>query len=234
MAAAVMALVFGSIVLVQSLKRTRKGRGSFLADGPEGSNVTADDASTTVAPPAAVPTATTSTPALDECSPVIARMSRGVDQSYLDNPDELVFGATFCKFCANGTMVCDARFSGGESPLIASHIHLVSGEDGEDGARGVGPAVVSFCGTPGLLEDGATYSAPCQDWAAKASTTVGMAGTPIAGAGGVLTAAQRVADILRRPGMYYFDFHSTASWKHWRDRGEEPRGLCRGMLERRD
>lgn len=76
-----------------------------MADGPEGSNVTADDASTTVAPPAAVPTATTSTPALDECSPVIARMSRGVDQSYLDNPDELVFGATFCKFCANGTMV---------------------------------------------------------------------------------------------------------------------------------
>merc|ERR1712187_850823 len=65
-------------------------------------------------------------------------------QSFPNNPDSHAQGYATFKLCTNGTLIADtALVYGGQSPLIASHIHRAQNGDGENGS---GPPVISFCG----------------------------------------------------------------------------------------
>jgi len=43
-----------------------------------------------------------------------------------------------------------------------------------------------------------------------------------------MSVKERVGDIVKRPDMYYFNFHSLASWTHW---FPSPQGICRGKMQ---
>merc|ERR1712157_683061 len=72
-------------------------------------------------------------------------------QDFPANPDSHAEGVATFKLCTNGTLIADtALVYGGQTPLIASHIHMASNGNGETGS---GSPVISFCGsnTPGLI-----------------------------------------------------------------------------------
>merc|ERR1712064_213219 len=56
-------------------------------------------------------------------------------QSFPNNPDSHAQGFATFKLCTNGTLVADtALVYGGQTPLIASHIHRANNGDGEKGS----------------------------------------------------------------------------------------------------
>merc|ERR1712226_1521619 len=82
-------------------------------------------------------------------------------QSFPNNPDSHAQGFATFKLCTNGTLVADtALVYGGQTPLIASHIHYATNGDGTSGS---GPPVISFCGsnTPGLINAAGPYPEEC-------------------------------------------------------------------------
>ena len=77
-------------------------------------------------------------------------------------------------------MQCTANLLGGRTQLVASHIHLASDGDGENGA---GPPVINFCGDndPGMIADGSSYKSPCAHYHNRAAL-MSMTGNFIDGA----------------------------------------------------
>merc|ERR1711972_924762 len=70
---------------------------------------------------------------------------------------------------------------------------------------------------------------PCSQWDAHgAAHNRNMPGALVKNFNRDMSAAERVEDIAKRPHMYYFNFHSLASWTRWYP---TPHGICRGKLE---
>lgn len=151
-------------------------------------------------------------------------------QAYPSNPDSGAFGFATCKMCTNGTMFCRALLHSGKTELIAAHVHLATGAGTTDGSTGEGPPVINFCGknAKGFILDGIDYPRECKSWDQRGvAFNPGMPGILIPNFNRGMTVAQRVEDMARRPGMYYFNFHSLASWAHWYP---TPHGISRGQL----
>merc|ERR1712048_1268047 len=133
----------------------------------------------------------------------------------------------------NGTLIADtALVYGGQTPLIASHIHRASNGDGE---KGSGPPVISFCGsnTPGLINAAGPYPEECAPYMGGSSNNAHMMGYFIPGENEGTSLSERVRDIAANPGMYYFNFHSIASWAYWSAQNPsnpQPVGMCRGVM----
>lgn len=163
-----------------------------------------------------------------KCYNFYSRLNTNPLQKYANNPDSEAFGFATCKLCTNGTMHCTSLLHGGRSDLIASHIHLAEGPDA-DGTKSEGPPVINFCGSnsQGLILDGIDYTGPCEQWTNGAAHNRDVAGVLVPNFNRGITAAQRVEDIVKRPNMYYFNFHSLASWNHWYP---TPHGMARGVL----
>eukprot|EP00443_Scrippsiella_acuminata_P119791 CAMPEP_0115657170 /NCGR_PEP_ID=MMETSP0272-20121206/44544_1 /TAXON_ID=71861 /ORGANISM="Scrippsiella trochoidea, Strain CCMP3099" /LENGTH=376 /DNA_ID=CAMNT_0003095193 /DNA_START=61 /DNA_END=1187 /DNA_ORIENTATION=- len=163
-----------------------------------------------------------------KCYNFYSQMNTNPLQKYPSNPDSEAFGFTTCMLCTDGASRCTSLLHGGRSDLIASHIHLAEGPDA-DGTRSEGPPVINFCGSnaQGLIQDGMDYSAPCVQWTDGAAHNKDMEGVLVPNFNRGLTAAQRVEDIVKRPHMYYFNFHTLASWNHWYPK---PHGMSRGVL----
>ena len=127
-------------------------------------------------------------------------------------------------------MQCTANLLGGRTQLVASHIHLASDGDGENGA---GPPVINFCGDndPGMIADGSSYKSPCAHYHNRAAL-MSMTGNFIDGAqyAGFMLGS-RLKDIATNPSKHYFNFHSVASWTHWQIEGKGPVGMCRGVMQ---
>jgi len=163
-----------------------------------------------------------------KCYNFYSQLNTNPLQKYTNNPDSEAFGFATCKLCTNGTMYCTSLLHGGRSDLIASHIHLAEGPNA-DGTKSEGPPVINFCGSnsQGLILDGIDYTGPCEQWKNGAAHNRDMAGVLVPNFNRGMTAAQRVEDIVKRPNMYYFNFHSLASWNHWYP---TPHGMARGVL----
>merc|ERR1712157_720683 len=102
-------------------------------------------------------------------------------QSFPNNPDSHAEGMATFKLCTNGTLIADtALVYGGQTPLIASHIHRASNDDGENGS---GPPVISFCGsnTPGLINAAGPYPESCAPYMGGSSNNANMMGYFIPG-----------------------------------------------------
>merc|ERR1712061_326324 len=98
-------------------------------------------------------------------------------QSFPNNPDSHAQGFATFKLCTNGTLVADtALVYGGQTPLIASHIHYATNGNGESGS---GPPVISFCGsnTPGLINAAGPYPELCAPYMAGSSNNADMMAT---------------------------------------------------------
>merc|ERR1712176_748658 len=155
-------------------------------------------------------------------------------QSLPNNPDSHAEGMATFKLCTNGTLIADtALVYGGQTPLIASHIHRASNDDGENGS---GPPVISFCGsnTPGLINAAGPYPEPCAPYMGGSSNNANMMGYFIPGENEGTSLSQRVLDIAANPGKYYFNFHSIASWAYWSAQNPsnpQPVGMCRGVMK---
>merc|ERR1719356_1546217 len=155
-------------------------------------------------------------------------------QSFPNNPDSHAEGMATFKLCTNGTLIADtALVYGGQTPLIASHIHRASNDDGENGS---GPPVISFCGsnTPGLINAAGPYPEPCAPYMGGSSNNANMMGYFIPGENEGTSLSQRVLDIAANPGKYYFNFHSIASWAYWSAQNPsnpQPVGMCRGVMK---
>merc|ERR1711879_273666 len=82
------------------------------------------------------------------------------------------------------------------------------------GENGSGPPVISFCGsnTPGLINAAGPYPEPCAPYMGGSSNNAHMMGYLIPGENEGTSLSERVRDIASNPGMYYFNFHSIASW----------------------
>merc|ERR1712048_1403433 len=149
-------------------------------------------------------------------------------QSFPNNPDSHAEGFATFKLCTNGSLVADtALVYGGQTPLIASHIHYATNGDGENGS---GPPVISFCGsnTPGLINAAGPYPEPCAPYMMGSSNNAGMMGYLIPGENQGTSLSERVRDIAANPGKYYFNFHSVASWAYWSAvDASTPVGMCR-------
>merc|ERR1711904_266152 len=149
-------------------------------------------------------------------------------QSFPDNPDSNAEGVATFKLCTNGALIADtALVYGGQTPLIASHIHMASNGNGETGS---GSPVISFCGsnTPGLINAAGPYPEPCAPYMGGSSNNANMMGYLIPGENTGTSLSERVRDIARNPGEYYFNFHSVASWAYWSAQPTgEPVGMCR-------
>ena len=78
-------------------------------------------------------------------------------ESFPANPDGEANAYVDYKLCG---MQCKANVFGGRTQLVASHLHLASDGDGENGS---GPPVNNFCGDsgPGMIADGSSYKSPC-------------------------------------------------------------------------
>ena len=93
----------------------------------------------------------------DECYHMFSELSfNTLVQSFPSNPDSEATAYVDCKLCSRSGMQCTANVLGGRTQLVASHIHLASDGDGENGA---GPPVINFCGDngPGMIADGSSY-----------------------------------------------------------------------------
>lgn len=128
-------------------------------------------------------------------------------------------------------MTCDALVYNGNSPLIASHIDM---SPTGDGSKGEGAPVLSFCGdnTNGLINLRPEYPEACSayDKTGK-SNNPGMKGVfLLSEANKGSSVADRVRDIGQNPGHYYMNFHSLASFTHWKNEGAIPKGMCRGEM----
>merc|ERR1719188_2718562 len=158
-------------------------------------------------------------------------------QSFPNNPDSHAQGFATFKLCTNGELIADtALVYGGQTPLIASHIHRATNGDGE---KGSGPPVISFCGsnTPGLITAAGPYPEECAPYMMGSSNNAHMMGYFIPGENKGTSLAARVRDIAANPGMYYFNFHSVASWAYWSAQNPshpEPVGMCRGVFHLSD
>jgi len=153
-------------------------------------------------------------------------------QSFPNNPDSMAKGFATCSLCTNGTLTCGTSLVyGGKTPLIASHIHLASDGDGENGS---GDPVISFCGdnSNGLIQLDPAYPEMCAPYEGGSSNNAGMMGvflnTP---ANSGMTVSERVRDIASNAGKYYMNFHSIASWAYWQSQGDGPKGMCRGVMQ---
>merc|ERR1712061_820762 len=155
-------------------------------------------------------------------------------QSFPNNPDSHAEGIGTFKLCTNGTLIADTVLVyGGQTPLIASHIHRANNGDGENGS---GPPVISFCGsnTPGLINAAGPYPEPCAPYMGGSSNNANMMGYFIPGENEGTSLSQRVRDIAANPGKYYFNFHSIASWAYWSAQNPsnpQPVGMCRGVMK---
>merc|ERR1712176_1105408 len=79
-------------------------------------------------------------------------------QSFPNNPDSHAEGMATFKLGTNGTLIADtALVYGGQTPLIASHIHRASNDDGENGS---GPPVISFLWEQHAWPDQCSWSLP--------------------------------------------------------------------------
>jgi len=166
----------------------------------------------------------------NKCYNLYSQLKVNPLQAYPSNPDSSAFGFATCKLCTNGTMSCTSLLYGGKTELIAAHIHLAMGTGSADGSTGEGPPVINFCGksAKGLISDGIEYPQECKSWDQHgAAHNPGMPGVLIPNFNRGMTVAQRVQDVARRPGMYYFNYHSLASWAHWYP---TPHGVSRGQL----
>merc|ERR1719450_1696460 len=156
-------------------------------------------------------------------------------QGFPNNPDSHAQGYATFKLCTNGTLIADtALVYGGQSPLIASHIHRAQNGDGENGS---GPPVISFCGsnTPGLINAAGPYPEPCAPYMGGSSNNAHMMGYLIPGENQGTSLSERFRDIAANPGKYYFNFHSVASWADWAAQpSAEPVGMCRGVMQLSD
>jgi hypothetical protein len=154
-------------------------------------------------------------------------------QSFPNNPDTMAKGFATCSLCTNGTLTCSSLVYGGKTPLIASHIHLASNGDGENGN---GDPVISFCGdnTDGLIQLDPAYPEMCAQYMGGSSNNPDMMGvflnTP---ANRGMTVSERVRDIASNAGKYYMNFHSISSWTYWQSHGDGPKGMCRGVMQLR-
>lgn len=158
-------------------------------------------------------------------------MAFNVLQSYPGNPDKDARGFSTCKLCTDGEMTCDALVYDGKSPLIASHIHMSATDDG---SIGEGAPVISFCGdnTNGLINLEPDYPKGCSAYESSKSKNNGMKGVfLLSDANDGFSVADRVRDIGQNPGRYYMNFHSLASFTHWKDNGGLPKGMCRGVMQ---
>merc|ERR1711972_976287 len=171
----------------------------------------------------------------DMCFDLFSSMAyNNLLQSFPNNPDSHAQGFATFKLCTNGTLIADtALVYGGQSPLIASHIHRAQNGDGENGS---GPPVISFCGsnTPGLINAAGPYPEPCAPYMGGSSNNAHMMGYFIPGENEGTSLSERVRDIAANPGMYYFNFHSVASWAYWSAQNPshpEPVGMCRGVMK---
>jgi len=182
-------------------------------------------ATTTAAPPAGGPSA---------CYPLQAALQMNQAQQYPGNPYAEATGSVRLLLCTNGTLLGNLSVENGSSRIIATHIHHCQGGDSPQTRSGVlcgGPPVLNFCGDnrPGLIADGADYTAPCADFNRDGmSRTAGMQGALLPG--GPMTLAERVRDIGAHPDKYYFNVHSMASYNHFYPHHE---GMVRGPLEGR-
>jgi len=155
-------------------------------------------------------------------------------QDFPANPDSHAEGVATFKLCTNGTLVADtALVYGGQTPLIASHIHSATNGDGKNGS---GPPVISFCGsnTPGLINAAGPYPEDCAPYMAGSSNNAGMMGYFIPGENQGTSLSERVRDIAANPGKYYFNFHSVSSWAYWSAATGSPVGMCRGVMQLSD
>lgn len=184
------------------------------------------------ADPTADPTATDPTATEDKCYALYSQMSfNNLVQEFPDNPDSQAHGFATCKLCTSGTMTCTANVYGGQTELIASHIHLA--KDG-NGSSGSGPPVINFCGNngKGMINDGTDYKEECMQYDGDSALNNAMEGALVASTTDGQTVADLVNDIGTDPSKYYMNFHSIASWSHWQQRanGGEPAGMCRGVM----
>jgi len=172
----------------------------------------------------------------DSCFTLFSSMAfNNLMQSFPNNPDSHAEGFATFKLCTNGSLVADtALVYGGQTPLIASHIHYATNGDGENGS---GPPVISFCGsnTPGLINAAGPYPEPCAPYMMGSSNNAGMMGYLIPGENQGTSLSERVRDIAANPGKYYFNFHSVASWAYWSAvDASSPVGMCRGVMKLSD
>jgi len=167
----------------------------------------------------------------DECYHMFSELSfNTLVQSFPSNPDSEATAYVDCKLCSRSGMQCTANVLGGRTQLVASHIHLASDGDGENGA---GPPVINFCGDngPGMIADGSPYKSPCAHYQNRAAL-MSMTGNFVDGAQNAgFTLGSRLKDIASNPSKYYFNFHSIASWTHWQIEGKGPVGMCRGVMQ---
>jgi len=149
-------------------------------------------------------------------------------QAFVNNPDDKAQGFATCELCTNGTINCDANVYGGETPLIASHFHRASDDDGMNGN---GPPVINFCGSnkKGMINDGTPYEEECMPYM---SVNTNMTGKQVIGTTNGESIYDLVTDIGTYPEKFYLNFHSLASWSHWLGHGGDPMGMCRGVLVR--
>jgi len=147
-------------------------------------------------------------------------------QAFVNNPDDKAQGFATCELCTNGTINCDANVYGGETPLIASHFHRASDDDGMNGN---GPPVINFCGSnkKGMINDGTPYEEECMPYM---SVNTNMTGKQVIGTTNGESIYDLVTDIGTYPEKFYLNFHSLASWSHWLGHGGDPMGMCRGVL----
>jgi len=145
-----------------------------------------------------------------KCYNLFSQLSENPLQKYPNNPESQALGFVTCKLCTSGNMTCTSLLHSGKSELIASHIHLAN--KGGDGSTGDGPPVINFCGSQktGLILDGTDYSAPCSQWNANGALhDADMQGALVSSFNQGISAKERVEDIVKRPDMYYFNFHSS-------------------------
>eukprot|EP00438_Fugacium_kawagutii_P008499 Skav210951 [mRNA] locus=scaffold713:309647:310462:+ [translate_table: standard] len=168
----------------------------------------------------------------DECYNMFSELSfNSLVQSYPNNPDSQATAYVDCKLCSQSGMHCVANIHGGRTQLIASHIHLASDGDGENGS---GPPVINFCGSNdrGMILDGSPYKTPCAHYKNGEALMNDMQGDFIQGKQNAgFTLGSRLKDIASNPSKYYFNFHSIASWTHWQLEGKGPVGMCRGVMQ---
>lgn len=175
---------------------------------------------------------TTSTPmaVAEGCYGFTSRMAENPLQAYHGSPDKDAHGTATCDFCTNGTLSCSAVLKKGRSELIAFHLHIA---EGSSGSAAEGPPIIAFCGKNrrGSIEVGMAYTRECEGWGADGIARIeGAPGVLVPASNDGTSVSERVADIVRRPEMYYLNLHSFASWQHF---APTPVGICRGPLERR-
>eukprot|EP00438_Fugacium_kawagutii_P002395 Skav210780 [mRNA] locus=scaffold275:34365:35153:+ [translate_table: standard] len=168
----------------------------------------------------------------DVCYHMFSELSfNSLVQSFPNNPDSQATAYVDCKLCSQSGMNCVGNVHGGRTQLIASHIHLASDGDGENGSR---PPVINFCGSNdrGMILDGSPYKTPCAHYKNGEALMNDMQGDFIQGEQNAgFTLGSRLKDIASNPSKYYFNFHSIASWTHWQIEGKGPVGMCRGIMQ---